>query len=549
MEERGHMVQWMREQPLDCLVIGGGITGAGIALDAALRGFSVALLERSDFGSGTSGASSKLIHGGLRYLEQARLGLVLEGVRERSALLRNAPHRVRRLPFLVPVYEGAPRGRLALEAGLVLYDGMALLRAPGLHRPLGAASLRALEPSLVPAGLRGGALFWDCATDDARLTLEVVRAATEAGALAANHLRVRSLMVEKGRVTGVIARDELGGSTFPLDARVVVNATGPWVDEVRRALPSAPGPLLRPSRGSHVVLPRSRLALRHAVVMRSPRDGRVTFAIPWGEATLVGTTEVEHEGSADGVVPTGAEVDYLLEVVARHFPTSGVGRDDVLSAWSGLRPLLGAGAPGGLSAASREFVVEESREGLLTVAGGKLTGYRLMAERTVDRLASTLRWQFRRKARRGCTTRHAVLMSPDDVMVTKAPERYYDRLAHDLGLSPDTARHLLATYMRRHHPIATAVREDGSLARRLVEGLPYIEAEVKAWCGEEMCASLADALRRRTHIFQKAPDQGLEAAARVATLMAAELGWDADRREAELGAYRALVAASRAWRN
>lgn len=394
----------------DLLVIGGGITGAGVARDAAMRGLSVALVEKSDFGSGTSSKSSKLIHGGLRYLQQAEFGLVFEAVSERTLLLRLAPHLVRPLSFLVPSYKGQFPGLFTLDCGLWLYDALSRFAAPSRHRTYRSRALRRLEPGLSPTQLSGGIVYYDSMTDDARLTLENIIDARAQGAVVASYAQVVELTREPGpggkaRITGARVRDLLpdaagGAAEALIRARVTVNATGPWSDGVL-GLAAEPGekqsaPLLRPTKGVHIVVDAARLPVRHAVVLQSPDDGRVLFAIPWydpgpdgaplgaGARTVVGTTDTDFVGDRDRVAADGADIAYLMRTVNHYFPDVRLQARDVLATWAGLRPLIAPQSDGlHASAVSREHRLIE-QEGLVTVAGGKLTTFRRMAAQVVD---------------------------------------------------------------------------------------------------------------------------------------------------------------------
>src|SRR5947207_7153987 len=379
----------MAEGSVDVLIIGGGITGAGIARDAALRGYRTALIDKADFGAGTSSHSSRLIHGGIRYLEQYAFHLVFEASRERRVLLRIAPHLVRPLPFLFPVYRGARVPAWKLRAGMWLYDLLSAFRNVHWHRWLRAKNVRRVEPGLRDRGLVGAALYYDAQTDDARLVIATVRSAVRAGALAANYVEMTALLKPDGRVRGAAVRDVLTGETASIRANVVVNATGPWSDRVRRLDDPNAAPIMRPTKGAHVIVPRQRLANEHAVTLFSPVDGRVMFALPWGDLSYIGTTDTDADGSPDGLRVTAADVTYLLRSANAAFPDAHLAQSDVLSAWAGLRPLLREDDRNP-SQVTREHRVLESPQGLISIVGGKLTTYRVMARDVVDRVAARL---------------------------------------------------------------------------------------------------------------------------------------------------------------
>jgi glycerol-3-phosphate dehydrogenase len=403
----------------DLLVVGGGITGAGVARDAAARGLRVLLCERDDFASGTSSRSSRLVHGGVRYLEHGHLGLVFEASRERRTLLGTAPHLVRPLAFTWPVYRGARVPRWKLAAGLALYDALALWRNVGAHRPLGRAGVLAREPAVRADALLGGAAYWDAATDDTRLTLATALDAERLGAVLLTHAEVAGLAFRQdgdGARVRVAVRDVLGGPSsagcVEARARAVVNCAGPWADRVRAlAEPGAPA-AVSGAKGVHVLVPAARVGNRGALTLAAPRDGRVMFVLPAGgtaaaQFTLVGTTETAAERGPDEVRAAESDVEYLLDAVNHHFPAARLGRADVVSAWAGVRPLAAArgardGAGGGTGAASREHAVDVDARGMVTVSGGKLTTYRAMAAEVVDAAAGALLGGGRRRPARRC---------------------------------------------------------------------------------------------------------------------------------------------------
>ncbi|MDE3217231.1 MAG: glycerol-3-phosphate dehydrogenase/oxidase, partial [Gemmatimonadota bacterium] len=367
----------------DLLVIGGGITGAGVARDAALRGLQVLLAEKDDFAAGTSSRSSRLIHGGLRYLEHGQLELVFEASGERRRLLRLAPHLVRPLRFVWPVYDGARVPFWKVRAGVTLYDALAMFRNVHRHRKLSAAGVAAEEPMVARAGLRGGVSYYDAATDDARLTLANVLDAERAGATVLNHVAVEALTVQRGRVTGARLGDRLAGGSVEIAARAVVNAAGPWSDAVRRLEGAGAGRRVRGSKGAHILVPRSRVGNHGALTLLSPSDGRVMFALPAGAFTVFGTTDTFTDASPDEVRASEDDVAYLLQAAGAFFPEARLARGDVVSAWAGIRPLVATSA-GHPSAASREHAIETTAAGVIAITGGKLTTYRIMARQVVD---------------------------------------------------------------------------------------------------------------------------------------------------------------------
>ena len=534
----------MATEPVDVLVIGGGITGAAIARDAALRGFRTALVEKGDFGSGTSSASSRLIHGGLRYLEQFDFRLVLEASRERRVLLRIAPHLVRPLPFLFPLYRGARVPAWKVRCGLWLYDLLAAFRNVRIHQWLGRKATLRLEPGLREKGLKAAGLYYDAQTDDARLVLATMRSAAHAGALVANYVEAASLLKPDGRVRGAIVRDLLNDEARTIRALIVVNAGGPWVDELRRLDEPSGDPLLRLTKGAHVAVPRKRLGNTHAITLTSPIDGRVMFILPWGDAeqSYIGTTDTDEAASPDDVRATAEDVIYLLRSANAFFPQARLSPHDVVATWAGLRALLRPERNLAPSQVSREHRITESASGLLTIAGGKLTTHRVMAQELCDLVATRLHaLDGRPRAPRPPTHRLPLPggETADLEGLTKA--------AVERGASETTARHLIGTYGSEAAAVLNLVDRDRALGGRIVAGRPELWAEVVHAVEREMAVRLSDVLVRRLHLFYKMRDQAVPATSAVADRLAQALGWDGARRAEELAAYLQLVKRSRAF--
>ena len=534
----------MAADPVDVLVIGGGITGTGIARDAALRGFRTALVDKADFGAGTSSHSSRLIHGGIRYLEQGALGLVFEASRERRVLLRIAPHLVRPLSFLFPVYRGGRVPAWKLRAGMWLYDLLAAFRNAGRHRWLRPKRVRKMEPGLRDRGLAGAALYYDAQTDDARLVLATVRSAARAGALVANYTEVTRLVNPDGRVRGATVRDVLTGETRTIRALVVVNAGGPWVDALRRLDDPGAQPLLRLTKGAHVVVPRRRIGNEHAVTLFSQIDGRVIFVLPWGHLSYVGTTDTDADSSPDEVRVTAEDVTYLLRSANAAFPDAHLTPTDIVSVWAGLRPLLrpppsqdDSAAP---SQVSREHRIVESAHGLITIAGGKLTTYRVMARDVVDRVAARLHELDGRPVAPRAPTDRLPLPGGEaaelDVLVEGARAR---------GVTEATARHLVASYGSEAAAVLNLVDRDRGLGDSILAGGPEIWAEVTHAVEREMALRVQDVLVRRLHLFYEYRDQATALVAPVAQRMKKLLGWDDVREAEELVDYFRLVERAR----
>ena len=542
-QTRAAALSSMAAQPVDLLVIGGGITGAGIARDAALRGFRIALVDKGDFGSGTSSHSSRLIHGGIRYLEQRNFHLVFEASHERRVLLRIAPHLVRPLPFLFPVYRGARVPAWKLRAGMWLYDALAAFRNVKTHRWLSPKQVRRAEPALKDRGLTGAALYWDAQTDDARLVLATMRSAARAGALVANYAEVTSLLKPDGRVRGAVVRDVLSGETRTVRALVVVNAGGPWVDALCRMDDPAAPPLLRPTKGAHVAVPRRRIGHERAITLFSPIDGRVMFVLPWGDLSYVGTTDTDADASPDSVRVTADDVTYLLRSANAAFPDAHLAPNDVVSVWAGLRPLLRQEQAAAPSQVSREHRVVESAHGLITIAGGKLTTYRVMARDVADRVAARLHQLDGRPIAPRPPTDRLPLPGGEaaelDVLVEGARAQ---------AVPEGTARHLVASYGSETPAILNLVDRDRSLGEPIVPGRPEIWAEVAHAVEREMALRIQDVLVRRLHLFYEYAEQATALVTPVAQRMKKLLGWDEVREAEELVDYFRLVERARMFR-
>jgi glycerol-3-phosphate dehydrogenase len=522
--------------PVDLLVIGAGITGAGIARDAALRGIRTALLDAGDFGGGTSSRSTRLVHGGLRYLEHGWLRLVFEASRERRILLRIAPHLVRPMPFLFPVHAGGRVGRWRLGAGLWLYDMLSALRNVHNHRTLSKQAVLKAEPRLRSRDLLGGAVYYDAYCDDARLVLANARAAHRSGALTASYTAVRSFEKADGQIRGAVVDDALDGRRLTVHARVVVNATGPWTDAVRQLDEPGAQPQLRPTKGVHIAVPRHRIGNAGALTITSPLDGRVMFILPSDDTTIVGTTDTDYAGDPTEVEPAADDVIYLLRSANAVFPDARLAQRDVIAAWAGLRPLLKDGGEGATAAVPREHRISESTTGLLTITGGKLTTYRAMAAELVDVVAAKL---------------HQLDGRPVPGRAPTAAEPLPGGEVADLELlvrelvkervPADVARHLVDRYGSEAMGVANLAARESTLAEPLAPGVPILRAEVVHQARREMAVAVGDVMMRRTHLFHRNPSQGTEVTPVVAGLLARELNWDAAHEAASLASYLAEV--------
>jgi len=514
-------------EDVDLVVIGGGITGAGIVRDAARRGLRTVLFEQNDIAYGTSSRSSKLIHGGLRYLETYEFSLVFESVSERRVVMDLAPHLVNPLAFLFPIYQGSQKSLRLINAGMWLYDGLALFRSPKRHRTLNPSEVAEEEPLLRQDGLQGAPLYYDCSTDDARL---------------------------KGRVSGVVVKNARDGGLREVKAATVINATGPWTDEVLAMSGPRKGKMLRPTKGIHIVVEKEKLPVEHAVVLFHPEDKRLLFALPWGERTYVGTTDTDYDGAPGEEAATLEEVDYLIAAANHFFPTTPIAREDVISTWAGLRPLIAPEPEMGEMAesqVSREHQIVIGEDGLITIAGGKLTTYRKMAKECVDVAVNLLKLTEK---------------LPDDIhsgQTFKFPlpgavgwpeDDDHERVAEELttackcDLSVQLSRHLIDTYGMRALELAKLCAVTPSLLDPIVPGRVEIMAQVDFGVQEELAASVSDVMIRRTQIFFRDLDQGLGSVEKVATRMAHLIGWSDEEKQKSVADYEAQVALSRRWK-
>lgn len=473
----------MQSQQFDVLVIGGGITGVGIARDAALRGLSVALIEKSDFAGGTSSKSSKLIHGGLRYLEKAQFKLVFEALRERHLLQKMLPQLVGPIPFLLPIYRSGRINFFKMAAGMWLYDALSLFRCPKLHSTFFKKGILQKESFLSLEGLQGGFLFYDCFTNDALLTLEVARSAHQEGAVLANYVRLIGFDKTDNQIKSARVQNGFTTEIFSIQAKYFINATGPWSEVVQKFSSGVCSIKLRPTKGVHVIFPRSVIPVQHVVTLQA-RDGRFIYLIPWGEHCLLGTTDTDYHGpgGVENISATREEVDYLIESVRRYFPRSSLSDSDIISTYAGIRPLVHE-EKNTEYRISREHQIVKDSFGLITIVGGKLTTYREMAKEAVDLIS-------------------------DQPCIT-------DR-------KPFVPRGMDSAYAH-------------TLSERRLES--FIQ-----W---GMAQTLSDVMVRRTEVFLKAKDQGISSVPEIASYMARRLGWSQLRLRQEIEAFKQQVMLSK----
>ena len=549
--ERGATLSRLATERFDVLVIGGGITGAGAALDAASRGLRVALVESRDLASGTSSRSSKLVHGGLRYLEQLDFKLVYEALRERDLLVSKlAPHLVKPVSFLYPLYRKVVE-RPYVGAGLALYDAMEGTRRPvPHHRHLSVRGALKLAPGLSPARLAGAMLYYDAQVDDARHTLTVARTAAAHRAVVATRVSATELLrgPDGIRVTGARVRDEESGHEVDVRAEAVVVCAGVWTDLVYDLAGVRAGYRVRMSKGVHVVVPREAVHADTGMIVKT--DKSVLFFIPWGERWIVGTTDTDWSGDRAEPAATEEDVDYIL-AAANRVLARPLTRADVIAVYAGLRPLVASpdgngskGAKGGAKGSkgskpttkvSREHVVDVPVPGLVSIAGGKFTTYRLMARDVVDAAVGG----FDRVVPASVTEK-LPLLGADGLAAVQAGA---PRLAEDYRVPQAVVEHLLGRYGTLATEVLDLIRDDPGLARPLAEGHPYLRAEVAYAVTHENALHVEDVLMRRMRLFIESADSGTGAAADVSSIMGRLLGWNRRRRAAETRRYLDLVAA------
>jgi glycerol-3-phosphate dehydrogenase len=531
-DQRLQALARLSDEVFDVVVIGGGATGAGCALDAVTRGLNVALVEARDYASGTSSRSSKLVHGGLRYLEQRDFGLVREALRERGLLLNVlAPHLVTPVPFLLPLTEHWQRAYIG--AGLALYDSLGGHEGLPRHRHLTRRGALKIAPALRKDALVGAIQYYDAKVDDARHTLTVARTAAHLGAAVASNARVVGFLREGERVTGVRVRDGLGGGTLDIRAREVVNATGVWTDDVQHLVGERGKFKVRASKGVHLVVPRDRLQLDTGLILRT--ETSVLFVIPWGRHWIVGTTDTDWELDKAHPAASATDIDYVLETVNAVL-SQPLTREDVEGVYAGLRPLL-TGESESTSQLSREHTVAVPVPGLVAVAGGKYTTYRVMARDAIDAVARGLDRQVAPSA-----THVTPLLGADGF---QALWNRRERVAAGAGLHVVRIEHLLRRYGTRIDELLAMIAERPALAEPLPGADDYLSVEVRYACTHEGALHLDDVLTRRTRVSIETWDRGLETSAPAARLMAEVLGWDEATTAAEVEIYRERVAAER----
>lgn len=525
------------------IVIGAGINGAGIARDAAMRGLKVLLLDKGDIASGTSSWSTRLIHGGLRYLEHGEIGLVRESLRERERLLRIAPHLVKPLPLLIPIYRNGRRGLFTLRAGMLAYDLLSFDKSLNRHRMLSLEEATERAPGLARENLRGAALYYDAQVEYAeRLVLENALSAIQHGAAIKTYARVDGFLLEDGKVLGVEFTDLLTGKSESVRASLLVNVSGPWVDEVLKETQPSPGRLICGTKGSHLVVDEFPGAPADALYVEAQADGRPFFIIPWNDAYLIGTTDLPYQGDLDTVVADEAEIDYLLTETNRVIPRAQLRREAIRYTYSGVRPLpcRSQSDPAGIT--RRHFIRDHAPalEGFISIVGGKLTTYRNLSEQTVDLL-------FKKLGR--VSPKCETLERPLPGAVVKDFAVFSQEFKTESSLPEALANRLLKIYGTRARGVLELAAGDSELLKAFSPRTGAIGAEIIFSFREELAQTLTDCLMRRTLVGMNAA-AGLDAVAAAARIAQKYLGWDEERATHEMAGYRKYVERfrPRAWK-
>jgi glycerol-3-phosphate dehydrogenase len=539
--DRGALIERLGRETFDLVVIGGGITGAWIALDAAMRGLSVGLVEQGDFASGSSSRSSRFVHGGLRYLRYRHFSLVRESLRERGLLLHLAPHLVRPFPFLLPVYRGSRDSALLLRIGLSGYDLLAGTLGIGRHRARSKEQLMQEEPALRTDGLESGLQYYDAVTNDSRLTLAVLLGAIDRGAAAANYVQAIAWEIAGGRVAAVNCREMTTGAELTVRGRVIISAGGPWTDELRAL--SGVSSILRPTKGVHIVVPREMLHTESIIAFNW--QGRPLFVVPAGRHTYMGTTDTDWQGNPDGVAADADDVAYLIEAANAYFDR-GLTAADVTAAWAGVRPLVADEGSPTPSDVSRDYEILEGTPGVYTICGGKLTSGRSMAEALVDLVIEREGQHFATKPAR-CRT-GSVLLPGAIADFGRYRKRAIADLVEGWGMPQDSAAHLVDTYGTHHVRVLGAAGRDPALLASVADPSPLLLVEAAHAAAHEMAVTLEDFMRRRSDLMLFGPGLADAAVSSVAGVLAGSLGWDDAEKRRQTEAYERSAARMVAFR-
>ena len=545
-QDRDAILGRMTAETFDLIVIGGGITGAGVARDAASRGMKVALVEARDFAEGTSSRSSKLIHGGIRYLENMEFGLVFEALSERRLLFEIAPHLVHPLRFVLPLYKGNRVGMFKMGLGMWLYDALSMFEAPEMHERLSAQESLERLPLLQAHDLLGSYVYSDAYMDDARMVIETLRSAVSLGAACINYVSADDAEMVEGKVASVGCTEKFSGRRLRIRARHVVSTVGPWTDMVAPRLIGEWRKVLRPSKGVHLTFDRRRLQLSQAVVMAADQEKRIVFGIPRHEMIIVGTTDTDYKGDPADVGATADDVEYLLRVAGEYFPGAKLTAHDILATYAGVRPLVDDGAATE-SKTSREHLILRDPRNVTFVAGGKYTTYRLMAEQAVKAALEAFPLEAQVRFAKNDTKRPLNELATLESMAES--QRFTTSWAREFDMNAND----IATLIDRHGAEALELLEDGF---RVVPEERGQSSEERLWAMEarhavrtSMCMNLVDFYTRRTHLFLSRADHGLIHIALLSRVFADELGWSDSKRQEEAATLQGYIRRELAWKH
>lgn len=535
--ERKENIKSFPHEKFDLLIIGGGITGAGAARDASARGLKVALIEGSDFASGTSSRSSKLIHGGIRYLENLEFGLVFEALSERTKLFEMAPHLVHPLRFMLPLYKDSRVGMFKMGLGMWLYDALSLFQAPEMHERLSAKETIKRMPSVRSEGLQGSFVYSDAYMDDDRLVIETMRAANQSGAKIVNYVKaIGANLNQKGKISSVKCKDMLNGEEFVIHAKHVISCVGPWTDQLGSEVVDEWKNILRPTKGIHLTLSKEKLSLSSAVVMAAEKGNRIVFGIPRHEMIIIGTTDTDFKGSPEDVCATSEDVDYLLKVVDEYFPGAKLTRDDIIASYAGVRPLVHDGsATEGKT--SREHVIFSNQIGITFVAGGKYTTYRLMAEQVID---EALNFFSIEDKGRFVPANTALPLSPyTSVDAFNQAQAAVQILARDFNRDLNDVQKLVDRYGLEAEEILMKYSED----------LSYWQLEASHAIDNTMCFNLIDFWSRRVPLFLSDAERGMPVLKEITAVFSKKLNWTPVKQDEERRKLIQYMKNELAWKN
>lgn len=525
----------MKTQEFDLVIIGGGINGAGVARDASARGMKVALIETRDFASGTSSKSSKLIHGGIRYLENFEFKLVFEALNERTKLFEMAPHLVHPLRFMIPLYQESRVGMGKMGLGMWLYDALSLFQAPEMHERCSAKESMDRMPALRSTHLLGSYIYSDAYMDDDRLVLETLRSANETGAICANYVKATGAQFEDGKITAVLCEDQIGGEKFAIKARHVISSVGPWTDEVGHHLFKDWKNILRPTKGVHLTLPKHRLPLSSAVVMGAEKEDRIVFGIPRHEMIIIGTTDTDYKESPESVTCTPEDVKYLLEITDHYFPGAKVTAHDIIASYAGVRPLVNDGSSSE-GKTSREHTIIDDPRGVTFVAGGKYTTYRLMCKQTVDHALKAFTMEDRVKFGHADTTK--ALNEYTTVDSFNQAQALADSWAEQFGRAREDMRQLADRYGKEAEIICDNNPEDYT----------YWQLEAAQAIDTTMCLHMRDFFARRVHLFLADRNHGVKHIEEIGKVFQDKMGWSDKRLHDEVHMLTEYMAHEVEWK-